>query len=158
MPRDHDTWKCGVKILNWLHVTDSATRVSATLYCGQQVWICARLILYLTFRGMCSCELLSLCVNLHHGDVPSHGRSVSCWTVVCQIHTCALTKGLVCACACVCVCVCVCECVCVCARLHVWVWERERQRKRLREREREAQMDGWSGTNKLSTTSLDWTL
>ena len=43
-------------ILSWLHVT--VTTVSATLYCSEVAWICAYVVLYLTLKGVCSCEFL----------------------------------------------------------------------------------------------------
>ena len=69
-------------------------KASATLYWGQLVWICVCLILYLTFREMCSCELLLLCVMVMY--LP--WLSCAFGTVVCQtqpeMHICALVEAL----------------------------------------------------------------
>ena len=48
----HSAWKC--RAYYWADCKMTATRLSATLFWGQVVWICAW-VLYLTFRGMCSC-------------------------------------------------------------------------------------------------------
>ena len=53
----------GYRLFRGYHISLPQESQPCCLYCGRLVWICACLVFYLTFRGMCSCELL-LCVRM----------------------------------------------------------------------------------------------